>query len=176
MTDSPFHISIGRIVKPAQIFIFGLLCPSCPRLKATSYLSHAFLCLPWLSLREAETLVRREEIISVRDPTPSWVHSPKPGTAAVKSASPPPFLLFCWGPWLLQLPLTSNPVESLILTAFFLIFIYNYIQVKQAAIAMSVGGKVGAVSLPFQRQQQWLLSNKNSLPYPPGPGLANSPD
>lgn len=49
VTDSPFPLPSGRIVKPTQIcpwFSLSFL----PEFKALNFLPHAFLCLPWLSL------------------------------------------------------------------------------------------------------------------------------
>ena len=60
--------------------------------------------------------------MSLCGPMPSWVHPSKPDTAGVKSASPP-FLLFFWGPWLLQFPLSPNPAEPPIPAAFFPTFL-----------------------------------------------------
>lgn len=83
--------------------------------------------------------------MSTCDQIPSWVHPPKPGVAGVESAHLPSSF---WGPWLRQL-LLSNPVVTH--PGGLLPDPYMQLQVKQAAIAMSVGGKVTPVSFCFQR-------------------------
>lgn len=57
---------------------------------------------------------------------PTGVKSPKLGKGGGVKSALPPFLLFFWGPWLLQFPLSSNPVEPPIPVALLLILIYNY--------------------------------------------------
>lgn len=86
----------------------------------------------------------------------------------------PPFLLFSWGPWLLQFPLSSYPVEPLI-------------RQPSSRPSYTVTGEAGSnsnergweghscvVSLP--KATPVALNNKNALPYPLRSGLANSPD
>lgn len=110
--------------------------------------------------------------MSLCDQIPSGVHPPKSGTAGVESALFP-FLIL--GSLTAPVPPTLQP-SGATHPGGLLPDPGIQLQVKQAAIAMSVGGKVTPVSFSFQRLCQWLFSNKKCLSCLPCPRLADRPD
>lgn len=112
----------GRRVKPTQIclwFSLSLL----PGLKAVSFLSQRFLCLPWLSVREPATAGEEGcKCHCVTKHPQEFI----PQSLAQLVLNLPCFPSSFWGLWLLQFPVPSNPVEPPIPAAFFLTLIYNY--------------------------------------------------
>lgn len=97
--------------------------------------------------------------MSVCDQISSWVHPPKPAAAGVESAHLPSSF---WGPWpqlLLSNPVVTHPGGLLPDP-------YMQLQVKQAAIAVSVSGKVTPVIL-FPKDVAASGSLATRMPAPP---------